>query len=76
MEEKRTNLRSIKQRALLQKLVEELGRKNPQLYYQSTMQIAFALKDHIAKDAKLDQEDADLVSGLKPKDIQIILGVS
>ncbi|MEO1662294.1 MAG: hypothetical protein AAFR51_14995 [Pseudomonadota bacterium] len=75
MEDKRVDLKSEQQRVLLQTLVEQLGRENPQLYYQSTMQIAYALEGYIKKGARLTQDERELLAPLKPKDMQIILGL-
>lgn len=75
MEEKRADLRSERQRKLLQTLVEDLGRANPQFYYMSTIQVARALKDYVANEAKLPQDDRALLDALKPEDIQILLGL-
>ena len=75
MEEKRADLRSERQRKLLQTLVEELGRVHPQFYYLSTIEVARALKSYIAEEAQLTQDDRALLDGLKPDDIQILLGL-
>ena len=46
-----------------------------QFYYMSTIQVARALKDYVANEAKLPQDDRALLDALKPEDIQILLGL-
>lgn len=75
MEEKRVDLKAEQQKVLLQTLVEQLGRENPQFYYQSTMQIAYALEIFIKKEARLTKDERELLAPLKPKDMQIMLGL-
>lgn len=69
MEEKRQDLRSEKQKRLLQQLVEKLSRDNPGIYYQPTGAIAFTLKTHIEQDATLPLEDKALLEPLSQYDI-------
>ncbi|MEM9053743.1 MAG: hypothetical protein AAGB16_00320 [Pseudomonadota bacterium] len=75
MEEKRADLESEKQRKLLQRLVEELSQLDMNFYYQPTIEIAFALKDYIKRDAKLTLQEKDLLEPLKTSDIQILLSL-
>lgn len=75
MEEKWKNLRSEKQRRIIEQLVSELSQLDPNFYYQSTSEIAHILKDYIINDAALDREDKELVANLDVKDLQVILSI-
>lgn len=75
MEEKRQELRSEKQRKLIEQLVNELSQLDPNFYYQSTSEIAHILRDYIQEDAKLDQVDRALLVPLSARDIQILLSI-
>lgn len=75
MEEKRSNLRSEKQRRLIEQLVNDLSRLDPNFYYQTTSEIAHILKDYIENDAGLVREDKELLSPLSVKDLQVLLSI-
>ncbi|MEO1043494.1 MAG: hypothetical protein AAFX52_14530 [Pseudomonadota bacterium] len=75
MEEKREDLQAEKQTKLLQEVVKELSRLNVDLYYRSTSEIAFLIKDYIKKDARLTQDDRALLEPLSAHDIQLRLSL-
>lgn len=75
MEEKRADLRSEKQRNLLEKLVGELSRLDPNFYYQSTSDIAHVLKEHAAISKTLTIEDKSLLADISARDIQLLLSI-
>lgn len=73
LEEKIADLASQKQKKLLQRLVGELSKSNPELYYQATSEVARALKLHIDGEAKLFQEERELLQVLSQRDIEVLL---
>ena len=75
MEEKRKDLISEKRKVLLQRLMEDLSRSHPDFYYQSTNEIALAIKEFAEKDARLTQDDKALIDPLTWRDIQVILSL-
>ena len=75
MEEKRSNLRSEKQRRLIEHLVNDLSKLDPNFYYQTTSEIAHILKEYIENDADLVREDKELLSPLSVKDLQVLLSI-
>lgn len=75
MEEKRRDLRSAKQRKILQALIEKLSKQNPDMYYQSTSEVAIQLAQMIEKPAAVSQQDKEILAGLTHTDIQMILSL-
>ncbi|MEL7042358.1 MAG: hypothetical protein AAGL90_12590 [Pseudomonadota bacterium] len=75
MEEKRKDLRAEKQRKLLEQLVDELSRADPNFYYQSTSDIAYLLKDHVTTARGLTVEDRELLAPMSARDIQMLLSI-
>ena len=73
MEEKRVDLIAEKQKKLLERLVNELSHEGPGYYYQSTNEIAMAIKAYVNDGAKLTQDDRALIDPLSWRDIQTIL---
>ena len=55
--------------------MQEVGREQPDLYYQSTSEIAQRLKQHLASGAALHPEDRKLVERLSPRDIAVLLSL-
>lgn len=75
LHEKRQNLDGEKRRVLLQRLLSELSGLDPSLYYQPTSQIAVLMRAYIDGDAKLVQEEHQLMQGLTPRDIEVLLSL-
>ncbi|MCH2068333.1 hypothetical protein [Shimia sp.] len=75
LHEKRQDLDGEKRKVLLQRLLSELSGLDPNLYYQSTSQVALLLRAYIDGDAKLVQEDRKLLQGLAPRDIEVLLSL-
>ncbi|MEM7663154.1 MAG: hypothetical protein AAF292_12980 [Pseudomonadota bacterium] len=75
MDEKRKDLDSERQKKLLLGLVSDLSASHPEFYYQSTIEIASLLKDHIDSNAKLSVEDKALLAPLSRHDIQLRLSL-
>ncbi|MEM6682572.1 MAG: hypothetical protein AAF607_10045 [Pseudomonadota bacterium] len=75
MEDKRGELKAEKQRKLLERIVQELGRENPQFYYMPTVEIARAIQDYVATSKTLNQNEHDLLKGLDARQMQILLSL-
>ncbi|MEM8792875.1 MAG: hypothetical protein AAGE80_14740 [Pseudomonadota bacterium] len=75
LQDKRNDLDSEKQKKLLERLIAELSKSNPDLYYQPTVQIARLVKEHIDEGADLSVEDRALFEGLSQRDIQVLLSL-
>ncbi len=75
LHEKRQDLDGEKRKVLLQRLLSELSGLDPNLYYQSTSQIAVLMRAYIDADAKLVQEERQLMQGLAPRDIEVLLSL-
>ncbi len=75
LHEKRQDLDGEKRKVLLQRLLSELSGLDPNLYYQSTSQIAVLMRAYIDGDAKLVQEERQLMQGLAPRDIEVLLSL-
>ena len=75
LQDKRKDLDAEKRKTLLERLLQEVGREQPDLYYQSTSEIAQRLKQHLASRAALHPEDRKLVERLSPRDIAVLLSL-
>lgn len=75
LQEKRRDLDGEKRKVLLQRLLSELSNLDPNLYYQSTSQVALSMCAYIDGDAKLVQEERQLLQGLAPRDIEVLLSL-
>ncbi|SNS98687.1 hypothetical protein SAMN05421757_10517 [Tropicimonas sediminicola] len=76
LEEKRKDLDTEKQKALLQRMLTELSRANPDLYYRSTSEIASYIERYVAEEASLLVEERALLERLNQRDIQILLSLN
>lgn len=75
LEDKFADLTAQKQRKLLQRLVEDLSKTNPELYYQSTTQIARELAEHIDDGKSLSHEERELLKTLDQRGIEMLLSL-
>lgn len=75
LQDKRTDLDAEKRRKLLDRMVAEVSRANPDLYYRSTSEVAVEIRRHIAEDAALNSAERELLEGLSAEDIQMILSL-
>lgn len=75
LHDKRQDLDAEKQKALLERMVAELSRENPDLYYRSTSDIAQEIRRHVDEGAQLNADERALLAPLTPKDIQVILSL-
>jgi hypothetical protein len=75
LQEKRKDLDHERQKQLLQKMVSELSRLEPGLYYQSTSAVAQRLKSYLRKGAQLSVDDRSLMQKLSVRDIEMLLSL-
>jgi hypothetical protein len=75
LQEKRKDLDHERQKQLLQKMVSELSRLEPGLYYQSTSAVAQHLKSYLRKGAQLSVDDRSLMQKLSVRDIEMLLSL-
>ena len=68
-------LKSEKQKRLLQRLIEELSREASEFYYRPTSEIASALRERIEVKANLTAEERKLLEPLSRYDIQMLLSL-
>ncbi len=75
LEEKRVDLASEKRKKLIDRLLQEVSRSNPDLYYQPTSQIALQIERHIAGSAELSVDEKVLLEPLSNRDIEVLLSL-
>jgi len=75
MEEKHRDLKSTKQKRIIENVVQTLSKSDPQLYYLSTIELAAQIQNHISEHRALSKDDYDLVKDLSRRDIQLILSL-
>ena len=75
MEDKRKDLKSTRQRAIIERVVARLADSNPSFYYLSTIELAAEIQAWIRQSGNLNKDDSELVKNLRRRDIQLILGL-
>lgn len=75
LQEKRKDLDGERQKRLLQKLVGELSRAHPEMYYLPTSEIALQIQAHIARGGGVSAEDRALLQRLSLRDIEVLLSL-
>lgn len=75
LQDKRNELDAEKQKKTLTRLVTALSETNPELYYQSTSEIAGLLKDTIEEGKSLNGEERQLLQRLSLRDIEVMLSL-
>lgn len=75
LHDKHKDLESEKRRKLLEKLLGDVSKDAPDLYYRSTSEISQILLQHIDQTARLHPEERDLLKGLDARDIAMILSL-
>ncbi|CUI36701.1 hypothetical protein [Cognatishimia activa] len=75
LQDKTADLISQKQKKLLERLVGELSKTSPDLYYQSTSQIARQIRQYIVNGAGLNQDERELMTSLEQRDIEVLLSL-
>lgn len=76
LQDKRKDLDGEKRKKLLQRLLQELSRARPDLYYQATSEVARQMQAYIKDEAPLNGEERALVAHLEPRDIEVLLSLS
>lgn len=76
LQDKKSETDAERKKALLQRLLLDLSRANPELYYQPTSQISRLLKDHISNGKSLSGEDRKLMEPLSCRDLEILLSLN
>lgn len=75
LQEKREDLDSEKQKKLLQRLVSDLSRESPDLYYQPTAEIARQIRQRVVDGTGLNADERSLMVRLGQRDIEILLSL-
>lgn len=75
LQEKRVDLDAEKRKRLIERLVLELSRSNPDLYYQPTSQIALQIRGYADDPANLNADDRALLEPLTQRDIEVLLSL-
>lgn len=65
-------LDSVKKKEIIQSIINDLSKSDPDLYYTDTMTIAAFVEEYI-NDKKLIQSEYDLVKNLSRDDIQVLM---
>jgi len=75
LKDKRDELDGEKQKKLLQTLLHRLSDARPDLYYQSTSEIAAHIHGHI-QTASFNAEERALLERLSQRDIEVLLSLN
>ena len=75
LQEKRDDLSSEKQKRLIQRLLNDLTRSRPDLYYQATTEVARHIREHISDGAVMTAEERALLEQLSVRDIELMLSL-
>lgn len=75
LQEKHKDLDAAKQKQLLERMVAELSRAEPDFYYKSTSEVALQLHQRIKSGTNLSVDDRALLKHLSQRDISVILSL-
>ncbi|WP_341366676.1 hypothetical protein [Yoonia sp. BS5-3] len=75
LQDKKSETDAEKQKVLLRRLVTEVSRENPDLYYQPTSQVARLIADHIKSGRTLNGDERKLMAGLGTRDLEVLLSL-
>jgi len=75
LQDKKSETDAERQKVLLRRLVSEVSRENPDLYYQPTSQVARLIRDRIAGGRSLNQEERALMQRLSSRDLEVLLSL-
>ena len=75
LRETRKELDGEKQKVLLRRMVEEMSRGDPGVYYLSTTEIAARIEQRIVDGAGLLAEERGLLRRLRRRDIELLLSL-
>jgi hypothetical protein len=65
-------LDSVKRKEVIQSIINDLNKSDPELYYTDTMTICALVEEYI-KEKHLSQSDFELVKSLSRDDIQVLM---
>ncbi|MEM9332602.1 MAG: hypothetical protein AAGA53_14835 [Pseudomonadota bacterium] len=75
LQDKKSETDAEKQKVILRRLVDDLNKTNPDLYYQTTSQIARLVQQRIADRSALNADEHKLMVRLSSRDIEILLSL-
>ncbi len=75
LQEKRDDLSSEKQKRLVQRLLNDLTRSRPDLYYQATTEVARHIREYIVDGTDIAAEERALLEQLSVRDIELMLSL-
>ena len=75
LQDKKSETDAEKQKALLRRLVTEVSRESPDLYYQSTSQVARLIRDHIKNGRTLNADERKVMEPLSSRDLEVLLSL-
>ncbi len=75
LREKKSETDAERQKAILMRLIEDVGRQYPDLYYQPTNQIARLIKSYIEQGQNMNADEIKLMKRLRSRDIQIMMSL-
>ncbi len=76
LHDERKDLESERQKKLLRRVLEDLTKSRPDLYYQSTSEIARQIAELIRTGGHLSADDRALLQKLSQRDIAIMLSLN
>lgn len=74
--DERKELDAERRKKLLRRIVDDLTRSRPELYYQSTSEIARQITEVIQSGGRLAADDRALLQKLSQRDIEILLSLN
>ena len=75
LEEKKQDLKSTRQKAIIQKVMQSLAESHPDFYYLPTIELAAEIQAYIRAPGNFQHEDVQDVVNLSRRDIQLLLGL-
>lgn len=76
LHDERKDLDSERQKKLLYRILDDLTRSRPDLYYQSTSEIARQIAETIRTGGRLSADDRALLKKLSQRDIEVLLSLN
>lgn len=76
LDPERKELDAERQKKLLRRIVDDLTNSRPDLYYQSTSEIARQIAELIRSGGQLSADDRALLQKLSQRDIAILLSLN
>ena len=75
LQDKKTETDAEKRKSILRRLIVDLNRDNPDLYYQPTSEVARLVRQLIATSSKLNADERKLMEKLSNRDLEILLSL-